>query len=398
MNHELPPALGAVRAHGNTGSFVSRWTIDEKTLAVVEGRDLIEDVLAPAAGGGWNRVSPQLNRLCSADLAPQSAFHDPATGAGTTARLFLDGEEQGGGRAFATVVDGPDAGSAYRLDSLGKAGWENQVAKPDTGPDTVVVGTDDNTPGQVYVYVGRKGTIGNDVERAGLVGGTLYGVKVAGLDLETDASTSTPGNRFELVAIPGAGSMTQGQLETASNTLGITRFMRPEDSAWDPSDPRGLWMATTASFETTSRLWHLRFDDPTDVTRGGTIEVAVESPPYDAAAPAGPRQMDNLTVNARGQVIVQEDTGNQPYLAGIWQHDPATGGLVEVAHHDPARFLDRTPRFLTESEESSGVIPAPFLGAGKYLVTSMAHYATDAETVEGGQLLLLKVPPGKPVV
>jgi hypothetical protein len=44
----------------------------------------------------------------------------------------------------------------------------------------VVVGTDDSTPGQVYVYAGQKRTAGSPIEKAGLVGGALYGIKVAG--------------------------------------------------------------------------------------------------------------------------------------------------------------------------------------------------------------------------
>ena len=47
---------------------------------------------------------------------------------------------------------------------------------------------------------------------------------------------------------------------------------------------------------------------------------------------------------------------------------------------------------------SSGVIPAPFLGSGKYLIDVQNHQASaDPELVEGGQLLVLQIPPGKPV-
>ena len=37
----------------------------------------------------------------------------------------------------------------------------------------MVIGTDDSTPGQVYVYVGAKKA--NAIEKAGLTGGELYG-------------------------------------------------------------------------------------------------------------------------------------------------------------------------------------------------------------------------------
>ena len=65
------------------------------------------------------------------------------------------------------------------------------------------------------------------------------------------------------------------------------------------------------------------------------------------------------------------------------------------AHHDEARFLSGAPQFLTEDEESSGIIPAPFLGKGWYLLDVQAHYPIEGEIVEGGQLLALHVPPGK---
>jgi hypothetical protein len=39
--------------------------------------------------------------------------------------------------------------------------------------------------------------------------------------------------------------------------------------------------------------------------------------------------------------------------------------------------------------------PAPFLGAGWYLVDVQAHYTISGELVQGGQLLALHTPPGK---
>jgi hypothetical protein len=61
------------------------------------------------------------------------------------------------------------------------------LASPNTGEKTVVIGTDDSTPGQVYVYVGEKRGGGNAVERAGLTGGDLWGVR-ASFDFRPNAS------------------------------------------------------------------------------------------------------------------------------------------------------------------------------------------------------------------
>ncbi|MGI5247341.1 hypothetical protein [Dactylosporangium sp. CA-139066] len=168
-----------------------------------------------------------------------------------------------------------------------------------------------------------------------------------------------------------------------------------------PSDARNFYFNTTGSFNGISRLWKLNFDNPADVLTGGVATIEVASPKFDPTKPdadqAGPRMMDNLTVNERGQVIITEDVGNNAYLGGVYQYDPATKGLARIAQHDPAQFTPGTPGFITQDEESSGVIPVPFLGAGKYLIDVQVHKASaDPELVEGGQLLLLQIPPGKP--
>lgn len=44
MNHEIGNTLGAVRAHGTKGAFVSKWTINKSDLSVVSGSDLIQTI------------------------------------------------------------------------------------------------------------------------------------------------------------------------------------------------------------------------------------------------------------------------------------------------------------------------------------------------------------------
>ena len=408
MNHEIPATSGVTRAHGGTGAFVSRWTIDTATLEVRHGEDLIKKVYQ-WNGVQWEQIpagSPLLNmgRLCSADLPDPSAFFDAASGLGTTERIFMNGEEVGDeGRQFGTVVTGPDAGSAYNLGALGRASWENSVAKPDAGTTTVVAELDDSSPGQVYFYVGTKKSNGNDVEKAGLTGGTLYGLKIDTVPNETNGTTvPTAGVDFSLISLGDVTGLTGAQLQAASVAAGISSMNRPEDGSWDPSDPHTFYFNTTAAFNGISRIWKLRFDDPANVLAGGTATIAVAGPAFDPAKPnagqAGPRMLDNMTVNERGQVISLEDVGNNAYLGGVYQYDPAAGGLARIAEHDPARFGVGGSAFITQDEESSGVIPAPFLGAGKYLIDVQSHKASsDPELVEAGQLLVLDIPPGKPV-
>jgi hypothetical protein len=408
MNHEIPNNLGVTRAHGAKGAFVSKWVVNKETLEVLHGEDQIKKIFR-WDGTQWVQIPSgdptlALSRLCSADLPAESAYFDAGSGLGTHQRIFMDGEEIAGGRQLGHVVTGPDAGSSYHLSALGRASWENSLAKPGAGTATVVAELDDTNPiGQVYFYVGTKKNTGNDVEKAGLTGGLLYGLKIDTVTTE-GPGTTVPGNgaHFSLVPLGDVSALNGVQLEASSVAAGVSGMNRPEDGSWDPSDSRNFYFNTTASFTGISRNWKLRFDDPANVLAGGTATIGVAGPAFDQtksnADQAGPRMLDNLTVNERGQVIALEDVGDNAYLGGVYQYDPTTGGLVRIAEHDPARFGVGGSAFITQDEESSGVIPAPFLGSGKYLIDVQSHKeSTDPELVEGGQLLVLQVPSGKPV-
>lgn len=416
MNHELGATVGAVRAHGAKGAFVSKWIVDADTLEVLHGEDLIQQVVThDTATGTWNAPAKGvvLNRLCSADLPAPSALFDAASGLGTTERLFLSGEEAGAeGRVFAHVATGATAGTSYELPRLGKFSWENALANPGTGASTVVAGTDDSTPGQVYLYKGTKTTDANPVVAAGLTNGTLGGISVAGLAAESDANVISSPTTFTVADLGDVSGRTGAQLEADSTAAGATKFARPEDGAWDPARPNDFYFVTTASFgrkddpatpasEYTaglSRLWRLRFVDAANPSLGGTAEVLYESPAYDPALTdadqSGPRMMDNLTVN-KGEVIIQEDPGNNAYLAGIWQYDIARDTMRRVYAHDAALFAPGSPGFITQDEESSGIIPASdLLGGRTYLAVSQVHKASaDPELVEDGQLMAVRIPP-----
>jgi len=90
--------------------------------------------------------------------------------------------------------------------------------------------------------------------------------------------------------------------------------------------------------------------------------------------------------------------GGNPHLGKIWRYSTAKDTLELVAQHDPARFgnigLPATAPF-NQDEESSGIIPVyDILGEGWFLCDVQAHYGTDGELVEGGQLLAVRIPPG----
>jgi hypothetical protein len=445
MNHELPENAGIPRQHGFSGAFVSSWIVRKSDLTVLHGGDLAKQVFEwDSTNKKFVPADEEIGRLCSADLPQPSALYSRSSGKGFIGRIFMDGEEVGpDGRAFAHVVSGPGAGISYELPSLGKFSWENALASPYEQDRTIVIGTDDNSAtqlGQVYVYVGQKQAEGNEVEKAGLHGGSLYGVRIVlgkdSLPLEgrEDWIRKGESGRFELHNLGDVSSTTGDQIQSASVSNLVTEFRRPEDGAWDTHNPNVFYFTTTDRFDTTkdgsggaqvarSRLHRLTFDDIRQPEKGGRYDVLLDG--------TEPQQMlDNLTVDGDGNLILQEDPGNQAVLARIWKFYPSDGRLVEIAKHDPKRFGDRnvaiifppTPPFSSD-EESSGIIEITQLfrknsqgfdwdrldspgddavderwkwvkgGYRYYLAVTQAHYAIgDPELVEGGQLFIIAVP------
>ena len=120
---------------------------------------------------------------------------------------------------------------------------------------TVVLLTDDGDlstapsgtgfPSEVYVYIGEKAKAGHPIEQAGLTSGTLYGVQVilngSPVSEESDLfglGTAAIGfigkANFKLVNLGDVSNFSPRELEDMSIAANITRFRRPEDSAWDP--------------------------------------------------------------------------------------------------------------------------------------------------------------------
>ena len=393
INHEFGNTAGVVRAHGSAGAFVSKWVINKSNLSVVSGSDLTKDAYIWNGTGytKYNAANPSTSaafaRFCSADLPAVSAFYNAATGLGTQERIFMNGEETGSeGRAFGHISTGVNAGSTYELPYLGKFSWENAIASPYASNKTVVVGTDDATPGQVYFYIGTKTNSGTDIDKAGLNNGKLFGVAVSGLTLESSLSIPAANTAFTLVDLGQVQNMTGAALNTASNTANVTNFLRPEDGAWDPSSPKDFYFATTNSFTSPSRLWRLRFTDIANPELGGTITAVLDGT-------EGPKMIDNITIDNYGHITLGEDVGGNVHIGKVWMYDIATDAVTLLAEHDQTRFLPGSPNFLTIDEESSGVLDVQgILGAGMYLIVDQAHYAIAGEQVEGGQLLAMYVP------
>jgi len=390
MDHEFVSTAGIPRAHGSKGSFVSKWIINKANLTVISGSDLIQKIyLWDTVSNSFRQDTTSFSRFCSADLPPVSAFYNSTTGLGTQERIFMNGEENSfEGRAFGHIVTGANSGTSYQLPYLGRFAWENSVASPTAGDKTVVAGMDDGPGGQVYFYVGAKINSGTEIEKAGLNNGKLFGISVAGMAKEDTLGVPAPGTRFTLADLGYVQSKTGGALDSASVAAGVTTFLRPEDGAWDPSNLRDFYFNTTDAFTLPSRLWRLRFDDPANPEAGGTIEAVLDGT-------EGQKMLDNMAIDKYGHILLLEDVGNNPHLGKVWQYTIATDTLVEIAQHDSSRFLMGGADFLTEDEESSGIIDAEnILGPGMFLLVNQSHYkdSVNPGIVEGGQLLSLYNP------
>lgn len=426
MNHEIAGNLGAVRAHGDRGAFVSEWVINKKTLAVISGADLMKKVWQKSTSGTWVPVpavgtlgqTTAFSRFCSADLADRSAFFNNRTRTGTQQRIFLNGEEGAPTfqRGVAHVATGPNKGNSYVLPwaSDANAAWETLVANPGTGEKTVVIGNADGGTNGIYVYVGTKSNTGNDVEKAGLVGGNLYRVAVNNTNVpETRAADAglglVPNSRGNY-----AGSFNLVTGADVTNSVS-TRFQRPEDGAWDKKNQNRYYFVTTDQLDAAkdgkinadiaagqigrSRLWALTFKDASKPELGGSIEMLL-----DGTSAKGDYQMfDNMTVNDDGTLVLQEDVGRNQHNGKIWKYDPKTGSMTKLAGFDPLLFGDiGVVGTITKDEESSGVIDITKIldrdddDATYNLFVAQSHAPSgDAETVEGGQLLLMRTSRGK---
>jgi hypothetical protein len=412
VSHELGATSGVPRAHGATGAFVSQWTLHLDSKQVVGGEDLITKVMS------WDNLNKQFvdttgttrfGRFCSADLPAKTAFYNPATGRGFDGRLYMKGEESGNeGRAYATVVSGDGKGTAYQLPFLGRLSRENSLAHPNAGDKTLVVGLDDSSPGQVYLYVGDKQRAGNPAEQAGLQHGKLYGVRVTNggahyanglVKLETGAINGT----FDFVDLSDIVASDNGSLlQTKSTERDVTEFARPEDGHWDTRHPNVFYWVTTGRSGATARLYKFTFDSIATPT-GGTVETVLDAASLVGTDGQTARSFDNMTVDADGNILIQEDPGGSDYIAKVWKFNPVTRQAVQIFESDRDRFLPGAPNFLTVDEENSGVIEVTELvasaqwyepGRRYYLTNTQAHYniVDDPELVQGGQVQMIVSP------
>lgn len=411
MNHELGATQGRVRDHGETGAFVSRNTLDPRTGAVVANDDFIKDVsywqyaygtpagtYAPAPTAPF---LPQFGRFCSGALTDPGQLLNEDSGNGTTERIYFANEEVGNnGRAFGvTAADGV----AHQLPRLGLFSWENTLAAPNVTDTTVVMGNEDSGEGQVWVYRGTKTGAGSAIDRAGLTNGINSVIDVVDESVSTDAEfrarygKGTPAP-VDLSEVDWNQPGDAQNREAAAEGLTLNRI---EDGAFDPRNPDDYYFLTTVGGDTTPQpsagegtrdgggLWKLSFQDVERPELGATLTLVL-----DGSEEPYLNNPDNMDIDDKGNIVIQEDPGSQVWLARIVAYRIADGATGTLARFDADQFRPGGSRFITTNEESSGILDVSdaFGKKGTFVFDAQVHQASgNPETVEEGQLLTMTV-------
>jgi hypothetical protein len=414
MNHEINEFSGVARRHGQIGAFVSEWSIDRKSFAVTAGRDLINpgvhfwDYLAGTYAAAPSAGFPApFDRFCSNTLTEAGQLYNEATGNGYEGRLFFPSEENGDiGRAFALTLDG----EMTQLPRLGLLSFENTVPAHNRTDTTLVIGNEDGQDGQLWIYAGSKQASGSPVDRAGLTNGALSVAAVP--DAATDLAFRTVYGKGEPARF-GLRGLDWNQPGPALNARAKEQGLsldRIEDGHWDPRNPNDFYFVTTESGKganvPTGRfgrdgggLWRLSFDDIERPELGGTLTLLLDG----SEAPLL-NKPDNITIDGRGNLLIQEDPGNNVSLARIVAYRIEDGARGVLARFDPAKFGWRGARLpngnpvlepgqLTFDEESSGIIDAHgVIGPRWFLFDAQVHRrSADPASVELGQLMAMRV-------
>jgi len=433
LNHELRDTQGIPRRHGQPGAFASRLVLDPATLRVTHGSDLVDPgvrfwdypsgtyVTSGALFPDGVAQEATFGRWCSSTLSDPGLFFSESKGMGYAGQLYFGNEEDGDiGRTFGVTT----AGRAQALPRLGLFQWENTIPATNRSETTLVMGQEDGpAPGpgerdgsQLWVYVGTKQNTGNAFARAGLTNGSSFVVDATDPAVTDDPSwraTFDVGESAPVVLNEVDWNQTglAQNIEARNEGLSLNRI---EDGFWDPRHPRDFYFLTTEGGDTATTfpytrdgggLWRLRFRDIEHPERGGRLTLLLDG--SEEVAPGEPKfnKPDNMTIDKRGNILIQEDPGGNDHLARVIAYRIKDGALGIVARFDPARFGPEaagSSAFLTVDEESSGIIDAEAqLGRGAFFLDAQVHTAaglpagtgpgTVQEFVENGQLLLLRV-------
>jgi hypothetical protein len=415
-NHEISTGADVPnkKDSGTWGSSISKMTFDPATKKITKLENWMKSMsyynyTTAKWGPTWEQSLPVgfptvdaygavagtngILRLCSGDLVPAGGFAYTEKDAKTKKNVtygykdavFLTGEESGDvSRAFAFDANG----NGMQLPKMGLAGWENFLTKPGTGKTTIVMGNEDNnaTDSQLYMYVGTKQTTGaNFAEKAGLTNGKLYTIALENHLSDNSVRTAPKGTKIKVGFNEINTNPKYGKLGTMSQANGTT-FSRVEDGEFDSKNPNVYYFVTTESnkdpLATTPRpgatysrdggaLWKMTFADAKDPFKGATMEMLLNGTeaPYLT-------KPDNITIDDE-YILIQEDPGNNAHIARLVAYRKSDGKIAEIAKFDEQYFITGAAKFMTQDEESSGII-----NVNKFLKASgdtKSHYFLNAQ-------------------
>lgn len=449
MNHEISSSSIAgtiTRANGKTtGTTITEFTVDPTTSKVLSAKEAISKVqfynyatkkytstaAAPLVGaqlkdnyGSYHTNA--LSRFCSSSFAPAGTFATKVKGktVGYTGGIYLTGEEIGDeGRGFAMNT----AGELVQIPRFGLSSWETFSAIPTGSTKTAIIGTEDGPVGasELWLYEGTKTNKGTWYDKAGLTNGKSLLLNVEGATDDTEFRSVYGKGKAAKVTFAKNDWTVGGAMQNIWATSTGFGFSAVEDGAFDPNNPNDYYFVQKNSAGKATSLnpddktvvkrdggsmWKLSFADIKNPSKGGTLELVLDGneAPYL-------NMPDNIDIDTLGNILIQEDPGNNAQLSRVIAYNIATKKMAVIARFKETYFAPSAAAAvkITEDEESSGIIDVtPFFKksatdtASYYLldaqvhataekarpdITDATHKAELAKLVEGGQFYLLTI-------
>ncbi len=454
MNHELSSsdavASVARRANGAANaSTVSALNFNNSSQTVQTATELIKNI------SWWNYTTGQysstpsaplgaaakdsfgvanhanaLNRFCSSSTSQPgmlSYTEKLADGKsityGYTGPAYWTGEE-GSDESRGFVSD--NTGNLVQLPRLGLAARETEVVVPTGNKVTAVVVDEDGSAiaSQLWMYVGEKTTTGSWVDKAGLTNGNLFVMNVTGYNKDTLIRSAVgKGKPTPVTFQPVNWNQNGVAMNIQAQTVG-TSMARIEDGAFDPKSPSDYYFVTTESDRdpkaTTPNpalprvardggaLWKLHYNDIKNPLAGGQLTMLL-----DGSEAPYLNKPDNIEVDSKGNILIQEDPGGNDSVSRIVAYRISDGKIATLAKFKDVYFAPGAAQFITNDEESSGVVEATrfvakegdtksyyFLDAQVHVPASKARLDLVGQpgvnqqlidSIEGGQVYLMTV-------
>ena len=454
MNHELSSsdavASVAKRANGAANaSTISALNFNNSSQTVQTATELIKNISwwnystgqyssTPSAPAGaaardsFNTAnhSVGLNRFCSSSVSQPgmlSYTEKLADGKsityGYTGPAYWTGEE-GSDESRGFVAD--NSGNLVQLPRLGLSAKETEVVVPTGNKVTAVVVNEDGAANasQVWMYVGEKTTAGSWVDKAGLTNGNLFVMNVTGYNDDNLIRTGAGKGRALPVTWAPVNWNQNGVAMNAQAQSAGTVMARVEDGAFDPKNPSDYYFVTTESdrdpkatapnpaLPRVSRdggaLWKLHYNDIRNPLAGGTLTMLL-----DGSEAPYLNKPDNIEVDSKGNILIQEDPGGNDSIARVLAYRISDGKIATVARFKDVYFAPGAAQFITNDEESSGVVEATRFVAKEgdtksyYFMDAQVHAPASKarldlvgqpgvsqqliDSIEGGQVYLLTV-------